>query len=360
MLRVALVRDFDEESLFGVRLYADRIREALVGKCEVVEVRPRPRRAVAFARPLQTLAVKEVLYPLAVRGVRGDVAHVVDQSHAHLATWIRGCPTVVTCHDLWGLKFGGRLRRWGYNRRLRGLRAASRVVTVSENTRREVVALGVDAERVVTVRNRVDRFFLDAPNAAEVAAARQRCGDEPSVLHVGNTLPYKNVEALVRALAEVRRTTRRNVPLVKAGAELTSSQQELARREGVPVRHLGEVSRAELRALYHAADCLAYPSLDEGFGWPVAEALACGQPVIAGRSGALPEVAGDAALFVDPENVADLAAAIVRVLGDPALRRDLGARGLVRGQWLADGDFGGELAAVYRQVAGKVAGQSAG
>ncbi len=357
-MRVALLRDFDEERLFGVRLYADRLRDALAGRCEVEEVRPRPSRASgpALARTLQTLAVKEIVYPLAARHVAADVAHVVDQSHAHLARWIRGGATVVTCHDLWGLRFGSRLRRWGYRRRVLGLCAATRVITVSESTRRGVIALGVDPARIVIVRNRVDPFFLETPDAAELAAVRERLrfSAGPSVLHVGNALPYKNLEGLLAALGKIRRDAGREITLVKAGASLTAGQRDLAAREGVTVQFLSDVSTADLRALYHLADCLVYPSLEEGFGWPVAEAIVCARPVVAARSGALPEVAGDAALFVGAGEVGELAAAITRVLDDEALRRDLAGRARERSRWLTGGDFGAETADVYRQaVAGR-------
>jgi len=354
-VKVALLRDYDEERLFGVRLYADRLCDALRGRCEIEEVRPAPRRATGprLARALQTFVVKEIFYPMAARRVVADVAHVVDQSHAHLARWIRGAPTVVTCHDLWGLRFGGPLRRWGYRRRVSALSTAARVVTVSESTRRGAIALGVDPQRIVVVRNRVDRFFLEPPHASELAAMRARLGDgaQRSVLHVGNTLPYKNVEGLLRALGEIRRGDGREVVLVKAGAPLTSSQQALAARELVSVRFLGEVSRAELRALYHVADCVVYPSFEEGFGWPVGEAIACGRPVVAAASGALPEVAGDAALLVDVERPGDLAAAILRVLDDGGFRDHLADLARQRGSWLTEGDFGGEMAEVYRHAA---------
>jgi glycosyltransferase involved in cell wall biosynthesis len=348
---VALLRDFDEARLFGVRLYAQRLRQALAGRCELVDIHPWPRDAAGpqALRPLQTLLVKEVVYPWLARRVRADVAHVVDQSHASLVRSLDGQATVVTCHDLWGLRYGSPLRRYAYRRRVLSLRRATRVVAVSETVREDVVGLGVEARRVAVVRNRVEAFFVERPAAAELdrAVGRFRVQPRAFFLHVGNNLPYKNVEGLLRALGEFGRQRGRAPDLVKVGAQPTPAQQRLAASENVALRWLGEVSISELRALYHLATSLVYPSLDEGFGWPVAEALACGLPVIASRLGALAEIAGDAALLVDPTATSELVAALTRVESDAALRDELSARGRARGEWLAGGDFGSELLDVY-------------
>jgi glycosyltransferase involved in cell wall biosynthesis len=352
VLRVALVRDFDEARLFGVRFYAERVRKAVAPHCDVADVYPWPRAAhgPSAMRVLQTLLVKEILYPLSVRGLAPDVAHLVDQSHAHLLRRLSRSATVVSCHDLWGLRFGGTLRRAAYRRRVRSLREANRVIAVSESARREALALGVSAERISLVRNRVDRFFLGIPDACELASTCARLRVEPRafVLHVGNNLPYKNLDGLIRALGEVRRTRGSVGELVKVGAEPSAVQRRLAAGEGVVMRWVGEISPVELRALYHLARCLVYPSFHEGFCWPVAEALACGLPVVSGRDGALPEVAGDAAILVNPASVSEIAAAVARVCDDRSLRDELGAKGRARGEWLAEGDFGAELVGVYR------------
>jgi glycosyltransferase involved in cell wall biosynthesis len=355
VLRVALVRDFDEPRLFGVRLYAERVRRALTSLCELVDVYPWPRRSrgPAALRAVQTLLVKELLYPLRVRGVRADVAHVVDQSHAHLVRRLGGCATVVSCHDLWGLRHGSALRRFGYRRRVRHLRRAARVVAVSEAARREAIDLGVETRRIAVVRNRVDAFFLTPPPVAELRAVAQHLQLESAgfYLHVGNSLPYKNIEGLLRALGELGRRRGRALTLVKVGAEPTAEQQRLAARQGVQLRCVGEVPTTHLRALYHLAECLVYPSLYEGFGWPVAEALACGLPVVAGASGAIPEIAGDAALLVDPTRTSEIVYALERIADDPALRDHLTARGKERGAELARGDVGAELLEVYAAAA---------
>jgi glycosyltransferase involved in cell wall biosynthesis len=204
------------------------------------------------------------------------------------------------------------------------------------------------------VRNRVDPFFLEAPAEAELSETAERFALDGRryVLHVGNSLPYKNIDRLLRALGEIARIDGKQPLLVKVGAALSAKQLRLAAAEQVRVRCLGEVPPRELRALYHLADCLAYPSLYEGFGWPVAEALACGLPVVAGKIGALPEIAEETALLVDPENTAEIASAIRRVSEDRDLREELAARGKARGAHLARGDVGPEMLEIYREAIG--------
>ncbi len=353
VIRVALYHDFAEESLFGVRFYASRLRESLAGHCEIVDVHPRPLR-LSSPNPLAVWFVKSILYPLQVRRVTADVHHVIDQSHADLLDGLPGDRAVVTCHDLHPLSGrAGSLRRTLYRRRVVKLRRAARVVAVSEFAARSArELLGVAAERIVVVRNPLDRFFLEAPSEAEVADARSRVRLLPRgyALHVGASWPYKNLETAIRALGDLgRRGT--PLPLVKVGGALTGAQRNLAAAERVHVLELGELTREELRAIYGDAALLLYPSWEEGWGWPVAEAMACGTPVVASGAGALGELAGGAALEVDPGDVRAVAAAIARIVAEPALAGDLGERGKARAAELAGGDFGAEMAAVYAAVA---------
>jgi glycosyltransferase involved in cell wall biosynthesis len=356
-LRVALYHDFAEESLFGVRFYAERLQSALRGRCELLDVYPRPR-SVAWRMPLAVWFVKAILYPAQVRGLSADVHHVLDQSHADLLGALPADRSVITCHDLHPLSPVAQTRwprRVLYRRRVAKLRRAARVVAVSEFAARSVrERLGIAPERVVVVRNPLDRFFLEEPAAAETAAARARCRLSPRgfVLHVGAAWPYKNLETAIRALGVLARQRPEAPPLVKVGAALTPAQRSLAAAERVGVVELGERDRTELRAIYRDAALLLYPSWEEGWGWPVAEAMAAGTPVVASGSGALREVASGAALEIDPADAEGIAAAVARVLDDSALARDLGERGRARARELASGDFGAEMAAVYASLAG--------
>jgi glycosyltransferase involved in cell wall biosynthesis len=193
-------------------------------------------------------------------------------------------PLVVTVHDLAVLRHPEWFNRWTgtYSRFAvpRVLRAASRVIAVSEFTKREIVALlGIPAETIRVIPNAVEDVFV--PNGAEAE------GDY--VLAVGTLEPRKNLARIAAAVdGELRVVGARGWGGVEAPRSVT---------------WLGNVDDHELAALYRGARCLVYASLYEGFGIPVAEALACGCPVVTTRGSAMEEVAGDQATYVDPADV---------------------------------------------------------
>ncbi len=230
-----------------------------------------------------------VWYPAGIRrrARRLDVLH---------CTTFRGptsspVPTVLTVHDLAILRAPGAFPRWhrlyGSAGLRRVLRSADAVVAVSEFTSREVVELaGVPAERVRVVPNGVDPVFM--PDGPRV--------DGDYVLAVGTLEPRKNLGRAVEA-AQVA-----GVELRVVGARGWG---------GVDVEGwVGEVPDAELAALYRGARCVLYPSLYEGFGLPVLEAMACGAPVVTSRETAMEELAGEAAVLVDPLDVSAIAEGI--------------------------------------------------
>jgi len=211
-------------------------------------------------------------------------------------------PTVVTVHDLALWRHPEAFGRWtrAYVPRIvpRVVRSARRVIAVSEFTAGELeVLLGIPRSRIDVVPNGVDPVFHpDGPRA-----------DGDYVLAVGTLEPRKNLERAIEA------AERLGVELRVAGAKGWGG---IAVR-GANVRWLGRVGDDELARLYRGARCFVYPSLYEGFGIPVLEAMACGVPVVTSRGGATEEVAGGAAILVDPLDVADIAAGMERALAGP-------------------------------------------
>ena len=237
-------------------------------------------------------------------------------------------PVVVTIHDLAPIRHPEafpRWHRWSGRAALRLARRADAVVAVSEFTRDETVRLlGVPADRIHVVPNGVEPVFTDVGPGAE--------GDY--VLAVGTLEPRKNLERTVAAAA-------------LAGAELRVAG--LPGWGGVAVEGwVGSPSDDELAALYRGARCLVYPSLYEGFGIPILEAMACGTPVVTSRGGATEEVAGGAAVLVDPGDPTSIAAGI-----DEALRRrnELVALGRLRAAAFTWARSAEALAAVWRGLA---------
>jgi glycosyltransferase involved in cell wall biosynthesis len=241
-------------------------------------------------------------------------------------------PLVVTVHDLAVFRHPETFNRWTrtYSPRVvpRVLRAARRVIAVSQFTRRELVELlGVPDDKIRVVPNAVgDAFTREGP------AER---GDY--VLAVGTLEPRKNLDRLVEA---VRRTNRE---LRVVGARGWGGVEV----RGNGVRWLGEVDDAELARLYRGAACLAYPSLYEGFGIPVLEAMACGAPVVTTRGTAMEEVADGAAVLVDAGDPAEIAAGIERAASE---RDSLVARGLERARTFRWDAVAAATVEVYREA----------
>ena len=253
--------------------------------------------------PASSVARDALWYPLGLR----RRAACLDVLHC---TTFRGpigaaTPTVLTVHDLAILRAPRALPRWHrlYGRAglVRVLRAADAVVAVSEFTRSETAALaGVPAERIRVVPNGVDPAFVPDGARAE--------GDY--VLAVATLEPRKNLGHAVEAARLA------GVELRVVGARGWG---------GVDVEGwVGEVPDPELAALYRGARCLLYPSLYEGFGLPVLEAMACGAPVVTSRGTAMEEIAGGAAVLVDPRDVTSIAAGIGDAMSRSAELRSLG------------------------------------
>ena len=279
---------------------------------------------------LSTLARDAVWYPFALgRNRDADVLHCP----TYRGPLRPRLPLVVTVHDLAVLRHPDAFNRWTrtYSPRFvpRVLRAARRVIAVSEFTRRELVELlDVPEERIRVVPNAVEPEFTREGPAAD--------GDY--VLAVGTLEPRKNLHRLADA---ARRT---DVELRVVGARGWGGIAV----GGNGVRWLGEVSDAELARLYRGARCVAYPSLYEGFGIPVLEAMACGAPVVTTRGTAMEEVADGAAVLVDSHDPAEIAAGLERAAAE---REQLVERGLERARafrWDAVADA---TVAVYGEAA---------
>ena len=216
------------------------------------------------------------------------------------------------------------------------------LIAVSEFTKTQVVSLlGVEASRVAVVRHGI------RPLAYPRRAGQPR---EKVVLNVGAIQIRKNVARLVEAFEALENEWR----LVLAGSFGYGADRIRARIESSPARDrisvLGYVEPDELAAWYARAAIFAFPSLDEGFGMPVLEAMAGGAPVLTSNRSALPEVAGDAAILVDPEDTEALIGALRNMAADEGLRQDMAARGLARSRLFTWEKAARETWAVYREL----------
>jgi len=211
------------------------------------------------------------------------------------------------------------------------LRRAHRIIAVSEATRQDAIRLlQIPPEKIVTIHSGVASAFFHV-SADAIAAMRTRYQlKRPFILSVGTIEPRKNLSTLVNAYRALPEPLQVEFDLVLAGPIGWADPETTARVRAV--RYLGYVPERDIAPLTAAATVFAYPSLYEGFGFPVAQAMAAGVPVITSNVSALPEVAGDAALLVDPRSEAELRDGLQRLLLCPSIRAAMSERGRQRAE----------------------------
>lgn len=209
------------------------------------------------------------------------------------------------------------------------LRKAGGMIAISQSSKDDAVRLlGLPPERIRVIYPGIaDSFFDPAPGAIQAVREHYKL-HRPFVLAVGTIEPRKNVEALINSFAALPQDVRMEFDLVLAGPGgwADAATTSLLRS----VRYLGYVPEPDIAPLTAAASVFAYPSLYEGFGFPVAQAMAAGTAVITSNVSSLPEIAGDAAVLIDPRSPAELTNGLERLLQSPELRKELGERGRQR------------------------------
>jgi glycosyltransferase involved in cell wall biosynthesis len=304
------------------------------------------RRAAGVLGPLgPEVAFEQAWLPLALRRAGAALVHAPN-CFLPLA---RPCPGVVTIHDLafeaWPEDFAP-VTRAKYRVLARAAaRSAQRVICPSQFTAEDVCRrYGVDAGKV--------RVIGEAPALAMVRAADAALTGVPGpyVLAVGDLRAKKNLAALVGAFVAARRAVGFPHRLVLAGVDAGEGPRLAALAGDAPVTLTGYVPDARLDALLSDADLVVHPSLYEGFGLVVLEAMARGTPVLAARATALPETGGDAAAYFDPGDPADLERQLTALLGDAAWRAELAQRGVERARGFSWEQTAAQTAAVYREL----------
>lgn len=301
----------------------DALMRARLGAFRQVEVHALPVRAAnRYAR----IVAEQTLLPSALRRLRPDVLW----SPGYTAPWWAPCPQVVTIHDMQYRRFPEDLRplaRWTTHVLVsQAARRCDRILAVSEFARDEVVRFtSARPERIEVTPEAVDPAFADRVPAEELAQRVRGAtgGEGPYLLTVSNTYPHKNVAALVEGFGQVEGGVphrlvvvgrpRLGEPAVQAACARLADPARVVRRE--------RVERRDLVALYQGAAAFVFPSLYEGFGLPLLEAMMAGAPVIATGCASIREVAGACAVWAPEGRAASLAAAVREVLGWPADQR---------------------------------------
>jgi glycosyltransferase involved in cell wall biosynthesis len=306
-------------------------------------------------------------FPLRLAWMQGLAARVLDRVGADVAHFTNGMlpvtastPSVVTVHDM-SLRlypWCHPLRRVVINRPLQlvAIHRAEAIVAVSHSTRRDLLRLhGVSADRVCVVHEAASSAFRPLPDVASLGVLRERLQlPERFMLYVGTVEPRKNLTRLVDAFAEARG---RGIPhhLVCVGPYGWRSRglaDRIARRGMTSyVRFLGYQPFELLPALYNLSEFFVFPSLYEGFGLPVVEAMACGTPVLTSNSSSMAEIGADAVVMVDPLDTAALASAIAQLAFDADLRARLATAGLTRAAAFSWTQAARDMLQVYRFAA---------
>ncbi len=353
-------------TLGGPATYATELVAALVARrtqgLEYVVITDGPEAfygvdVEVIAAPLPTPYAQiywdHVAVPLALRRARADLYHGTKNT---LPLW-RACPAVVTVHDLAVYRHPASftaLQRWHLRTHVpHAMRSARVVLTVSEHAAADLRGeFPFAAAKVRAVPNGVSARFRPSTDARALAAFRARhgLGAGPLVAYLGTLQPRKNVELLAAAFVRAREVVP-DAALVLAGRIRRGYHPSLPDATG-GVHRIGTLAADELPSFYGAASVLVSPSLYEGFGLTLLEAMACGCPVIALRRSAVPEVVGDAGLLLDDVDQATLADALVRVLRDPGEAARLRTRGLARAATFSWERTAAATEAIYCEVVG--------
>lgn len=304
-------------------------------------------------------------YPSELSHIEADVFHIIDHSDGYLSRWLRRTErlNVVTCHDLINLAqpdvFKGCARfpwmsmalwKWA----VEGMHQADRVITVSAYTKQDTIKyLGIADQNITVIPNAVDKAFQPLPSD-QIQSIRRRYNlpaETFCLFNIGSSNPRKNILTILAVVAELKK---QEIPVhfFKAGVDFNPEQKQFIHSHELTshVRYVGQVDETTLIELYNAADCLLAPSLYEGFGFTILEAMTSGTPVITANVTAMPEVAGEAAILVDPLNVKEIAQAVCRLYADCDQRKLLMSKGLERSSQFTWENTAEQVARVYEQV----------
>jgi glycosyltransferase involved in cell wall biosynthesis len=349
-------------NLLANLLQIDRHNEYLVYMSE--EIKP-----LAYDHPNLDFKVMRVRPGILWRHLRLPMTMRADGvdlhfSPSYMLPLVKVCPSVVVVHDITFKvhpEWFSRDRRFLFDGVFwREVRRAERIITVSEHSKKDIVEyLKVDPGRVMVIREAADETFRPVDDQEKSSGIREKFGlSEGFIFTVGAIHTRRNLTRLIEATARAGRDFGIDPMLLIVGTPAKFSPPVdiggTAQRCGISERviHAPYVSEEELLLLYNACGLFAYPSLYEGFGLPVIEAMACGTPVACSNTTSIPEVGGQAVLYFDPESVGEMAEAIGRGLTDEDLRKELARKGRERAAGFSWRRAAEETLAVFNQVAG--------
>jgi len=314
---------------------------------EIVELAPRPIDRGSRSLLLRANKFYERFwnFPRLVQQQTADIFHIIDHSEAHIVNWLKNTnkPVVVTCHDLINFFYRDNLRgsvqlpiisNGLWLRSVKAMQNADHIVAVSSVTAKDTSQiLNINPVLIDVIPNAVESIFQPlAKNQVESFRQQQGISTETfCLLNVGGNHPRKNINTILQTI-KILKETGLPIHFWKAGSDFTNEQKKIIQTHNLEscVSYIGQPDKSTLVQIYNAADVLLAPSLHEGFGITILEAMACGTPVITSNVSAMPEVAGEAGVLIEPTNPQAIADAVEHLYKDTDYRQSLIIKGKER------------------------------
>lgn len=367
-MRITIIRSMPN---FSMDVYADSIISGLKTvrpNWQITELSPRPIDRNSRSFKLRTQKFKERFwsFPHRVKQQISDIYHIIDHSEAHIINWLKNTktPTIVTCHDLINFFYRDNLQGsvkipllsnslWQYS--VKAMQKSDHIIAVSHTTAKDTAnILKINPHQISVVGNMVDQIYRKLPNQ-EIRDFRQKLGISPDtycLINVGANHPRKNLMTILRAL-KIMVEKELPIQLWKVGADFNDEQKQFIQNHQLDkhIHHFGQPDKLQLLQLYNAADILLAPSIHEGFGITLIEAMACGIPVITSNISAMPEVVGSAGLLVPPTDVNAIVSAVITLMHNPDDYQKLVLEGEARIKLFSREIIGERLAQIYENIA---------
>lgn len=302
--------------------------------------------------PVARIAWEQTSWPLTGRKQKFDLMH----NMAFVTPLLSSVPNMVTVYDLSFMHFPERYksskRIYLQTQTKRSCRSAKHVVTISQSAAEDIHTLfGIPKEKIDVIYPGVHEKFQPLPIADVETFKQQNKLHHPFILHVGTLQPRKNIPLLIDAFAQLQHPT---AELILVGGKGWLYDEIFAKVQAYNledrVRFTGYVPEEDVPYWYNSADVLAFPSIYEGFGMPVAQAMACGTPVVASNSSSLPEVVGDAGFLFDPNSAIELAQHLDNILANPSLAEALKKKGFTQARSFSWQQSGQKMVNIYQKL----------
>lgn len=366
-IKIAFVRAMP---IFSMDAYADGLIAGIKAVCpdwEIIELTPKSFDRHSKSPLIRSQKAYERFwkFPSTVQQQEADIFHIIDHSDAHIVRWLKAVdkPVVVTCHDLINFLYPKNLQRSvrlplvsdslsRYS--IQGMEDADTIVAVSSVTAKSIdQILDIETERVTIIPNTVEPIFCPLPNTKS-QAFRNRFKvplDMFCLLNVGSNHLRKNITTILHAFNILKQ---QNLPiqLWKVSDDFSDEDLEFISANNLEdsIKYLGYLDKPTLVQAYNAANVLIAPSLHEGFGITLLEAMACGTPVITSNVSAMPEVVDDAGVLVDPNSAQSIANAVSKLHSNTDYYQQLSKKGLKRVQLYTREIVAEQISKVYESL----------